>query len=318
MSLSRKQNAVWVGLAAALLGAAAWFNLRSADPRATPQNVQPVAVVQEPRSNWPTLPPRVTTQALADFVCADPHDTAAHTHKNRITPDQTLRLPRIEAATDIQAVLRVLRDAGEDDTIRHEAAELLRRSSYHGLIDEMKRIIGASNEKERFRSWAVQHIYLQAELLGDFVQHDACDYFFTLLKDRHTAVRAESLLAMCRMGDARVEVTAKHWLDTPADASVHYIAVRCLYECGAREGIPALRRALENPDEQTVVNAMDALSSWNDQESKSFFQKAQLSPNPRIKRAAEFAVKRLDGEYLSSTPPTRPLRPQKKKDISDF
>jgi hypothetical protein len=76
-------------------------------------------------------PPPVQTPEFAAFV-----DRNA---RGRVTPDITSRIPRIRDDEDVPAVVSVLLDTEDDDTVRNEAANLLRRSEYPALTDDLLR-----------------------------------------------------------------------------------------------------------------------------------------------------------------------------------
>jgi hypothetical protein len=46
----------------------------------------------------------------------------------RVFNDMTARFPRVTSARDLAAVVGVLKDSQDDDTVRHEAVSLLARS----------------------------------------------------------------------------------------------------------------------------------------------------------------------------------------------
>jgi hypothetical protein len=76
--------------------------------------------------------PAVRDPALAAFV--NPNLSV----KERISGDISTRLPKVRYPEDTAIVVGVLKNPEEDDVARNEAANLLRRSGYAGLIDCLK------------------------------------------------------------------------------------------------------------------------------------------------------------------------------------
>ena len=76
--------------------------------------------------------PRTTARELTALVDRDAG--------RRVTPDIATRIPFVRHEEDVPAVVSVLLDAEDDDTARHEAAALLRRSGYPGLTEASGRL----------------------------------------------------------------------------------------------------------------------------------------------------------------------------------
>jgi|GEM_PF-4758380 len=257
---------------------------------------------------------KTTDPAVADFVKKETHTHLPQPHIEkphlRVTPDQTSRLPRVKNAEDLAAVAAVLRDPGDDDTVRHEAAELLRRSGYTGIIDDLNYVLANPKEGERFRSWAVQHLHnMLSHLPTDAERQNVRDIWVSLLQDRHVSVRAETLLALCRTGDPKGAETAIAWLNDPRPEfnAVRYIAIRCVHDLDLRAQISAIRTCLKSGDEHTRTVAMVALSDWRDQSSRGAFEAAASSANPRLQRVGNSALARLSTVPID---PARPYSPQ--------
>lgn len=299
-------------------------------PTPTPQPVVSLAC-SEAHDHSPTEH-KTTDPAVSAFVKKETHTHhEQHVEEShlRVTPDQPSRLPRVKNAEDLAAVAAVLRDPGDDDTVRHEAAELLRRSGYTGIVDDLNYVLANPRENERFRSWAVQHLHnTWKHLPGDNERKTVRDIWVSLLQDRHVSVRAETLLALCRTGDPKGAETAIAWLNDPRPEfnAVRYIAVRCVHDLDLRAQIPAIRNCLNSNDEHTRTVAMVALSDWRDQSSRGAFEAAAFSTNPRLQRVGKSALARLSTVPIDAARPyspqaagsASPSSPSRPKGSTDF
>jgi len=200
---------------------------------------------------------------------------------------------------DIDALRQVLLDPQDNDTVRNEAINLLRRSRFAGLADDLLAVLASPEEKERIRCFAAQHL---GALLDDCDEHARATLLASvcsLLRDRHTGVRREALLALVRQGDPVGRETAVQWLtrpDSPVDerGEVRDLAIRCVHELELKEHIPVIREYLRDRNEVVRIAAIVALSEWGDEASRPAFEEAAASSVVRLRRAGRGGLERLD------------------------
>ncbi len=216
----------------------------------------------------------------------------------RISPDITAKIPSVSNAEDCKILAMVLTNPLDDDTVRNEVANLLRRSKYPGLTDALFHVLDHPAEKPRFRSFAVQHLWQQWDGADDDARGDIESRLRALIEDRHVEVRREALLALVRMKDPRGRETAVRWLATsgPEFDGVRDLAIRCVYDLNLREHLPLIRNHVRNPNETIRIAAIVALSYWKDEESRSAFEDAAESSVVRLQRAGKAALIRLAGK----------------------
>ncbi len=260
------------------------------DPAAAVRVDPPLAVTVAP-SSPPYQPPTVTNAQLAVFV------DRRRSSDERVTPDLVQRLRTVVLPSDLAAVAAVLADPQDDDTVRHEAAELLRRSGYAGLTDALLSILASPAEGPRFRSWSVQHLgtNLEHPRLGE--RGRIRDALRGALNHVEVETRREALLALARAGDPAGAQTAVTWLaDTgPAATATHAIAIRCVQEVlDRRDQLPVVRGYASDTDEEVRIAALVALSQWGDQTSRPACVTAAAAASPRLRRCGAAAVARLD------------------------
>lgn len=250
--------------------------------------------------------PAGTRPALLAFV-----DPEAAT---RLPVDFPYQVERVSDPAEVNAVVAVLRDTAEGDTIRHEAANLLRRSAYPELEQVLIECLRHPNEQERFRSWAVQHLFMVFEERKAGDPSTAASLLVPLLEDPQPAVRREALLSLHRLHSAApanpetrtvagdVVATAARWLADPATVD---LALRVLREREAKAYVPQVRAILadESAAPPARIAAMVTLSEWNDAASReAIAQIAQLPDQPtnfRLRRSAQMALER----FASNDPP---------------
>lgn len=244
------------------------------------------------------LLPLGTRPALLAFV--DPQASG------RLPLDFHYQVDRVSDVAEVDAVVAVLRDRSEGDTIRHEAANLLRRSAYPELEQVLIDCLQHPDEQERFRSWAVQHLFMVFEERKAGDPNAAATLLAPLLDDPQPAVRREALLSLHRLDSAAlanpetpnvdVVATAARWL---ADPTTVDLALRILREREATDYLPQVRAILadETATPPARIAAIVTLSEWNDAASRdAIAQIAQLPDQPanfRLRRSAQMALERL-------------------------
>ena len=209
-------------------------------------------------------------------------------------PDMTSRFPAVTDPIDQAALAKVLEDAHDDDTVRNEVANLLRRSNYPGLDDSLLRVLKNPEEKERFRAFAAQHLGDMAQMQNK--KDTVVPELRKLLEDPHFAVRREALLALVRLKDEKGKETAVKWLkeDSPDASKSRDLTIRCVRELGLKEYLPEVRELGKSPDEATCIAALVTLSEWRDVESRPLFESAAQSRVVRLQRAGQAALKHLE------------------------
>ncbi len=232
------------------------------------------------------LPPVTRDQRLADLVNRNAQE--------RITADMSSRFPQVKHAQDIPAVRFVLLDTQDDDTVRHEVANLLRRSGYRGLTADLISILNNPAEKERFRSMCIQHLYLNHAGAREGERKTIRTTLHTSLEDRHVKVRREALLALHRLKDPKAEELALAWLSDQKETGVRDLAIRIVREKDLRDQIGTIRKCVRDENPVVAIAAIVTLSQWRDEASRSAFDEAARSSHPRLQRAGKAALARLN------------------------
>ena len=190
------------------------------------------------------------------------------------------------------AVKTVL-DARGDDTSRHEALEYLHRVKYHRIIDILESVLSNPNEGERFRSFCIQHLWMNLDSGGQSEVARVVLLLHNGLTDKDLPIRREALLALARMGDPLGQETAVKWLLDENASNTRDLAIRCVHDLNMKEHIPTIRKYLYDPDEVIRIAAIVALSQWDDEESRPAFSAAAKSDSIRVQRAGQAALTRL-------------------------
>jgi hypothetical protein len=219
---------------------------------------------------------------------------ADRTSKKRVTPDFEARVERVQTDADMAAVVAILKDTTDSDTVRNEASKLLSRSGYPQLIPDIIAILMDPAEGSRFRSFCVQALS-ESHAEADDQQKQLVE---TVLQERlgdpDGVVQREALLALVRLGHPAGKKTAEHWLTDPAASNLRDMAIRCMATLNLREHAPEIRGYLRDTNEVIRIAAIVALSEWGDLESRSAFEEASRLPHERIQRAGKVALAKLD------------------------
>ena len=254
------------------------------------RNGMPEADTQAARAPLPSG----TRPALVAFV--DPQAS------ERLPADFHYQVDTVSDPSEVAAVVAVLRDRAEGDTIRHEAANLLRRSAYAELEQVLIDCLQHPEVQERFRSWAVQHLFMVYEERKDADPRAASALLVPLLADPQPAVRREALLSLHRLPLSGADdvpdvvATAAAWLDDPETAD---LALRILREQDARAYAPQVRALLADDSiaDPVRIAAIVTAAAWGDEASRPFIASiAQLPDQPanhRLRRSAQMALERM-------------------------
>ncbi len=247
-------------------------------------NARDAASDENPPANLNNVPLTTKDPRLTAFVDRDA--------LSRVTGDITPRIPRVRFEEDMPAVVSVLMDTDDSDTARNEAANLLLRSGYDGLIADLTTILAKPEEKPRFRSFCVQKLWENARRRPED-RGRTVTILQGLVKDKDVPVRREALLALVRMRDPKGKETAVEWLTAENADGVRDAAIRCAQKLGLREHIPTIRKYLRDDSEVVRIAAIVTLSQWGDEGSRPAIKEATKSESFRLRRCAEMALKRL-------------------------
>jgi hypothetical protein len=233
------------------------------------------------------VPPSAVDPAVAAFVDRRSND--------RVSGDITSRIPRIKNPKDMAAVISVMLNLDEDDAVRNEAANLLRRSDCADLTDALTKVLDNTEDNDRFRSFAVQHLWQNVTSGRSGGRARVAARLREALADRSVAVKREALLALVRLGDSKGRETTERWLRAADADGLRDAAIRCAYDLGLREHIYSIRKHLKDENEVVRIAAIVALSQWGDRRSRPAFEEAAKSESVRLRRCGEAALKRLAG-----------------------
>jgi len=234
------------------------------------------------------VPPKTADPALAPLV------NRTLKINERIPPDITSRIPTVARPEDIPVLVATLGDTREDDTVRNEVANLLERSNYPRLADELLKVLDSQGEGPRFRAFAAQHLAMMMARKDD-QQGKIRQRLRSALDDRDVEVRREALLALARQKDPEAVGTVVRLLtSTDKDAeSMRDLAIHCAGSLNLREQVAAIRTYLRDSNEVIRIAAIVVLSQWGDEASRPAFEEAAKSGTARLQRAGKAALDRL-------------------------
>ena len=129
------------------------------------------------------------------------------------------------------------------------------------------------------------------------------------IADRHTRVRRESLLALCRLHEPLGQETAIKWLTAKEGEGARDVAIRCIEDLDLHDQAPAIRKLSTDPDESTTVQAIGTLGRWKDEASRPLFEEALKSPSQRLQRAGRAALSHLEEAKAQPVETPAPIAP---------
>lgn len=221
--------------------------------------------------------------------------------KNRLPVDFPAKIPALYTDEDIAWVLYVLRDSTDLDAIRNEAANLLRRSKVKNLEDHFFAILKNPAEKERFTSYAIQHLGDMMTEYRDGTANDSMARVTAIRKqlsasltDPRLMVRSEALLALTRERDPTAVAIIRKGLTEPTGDQGQDLLIRCAKEANLTDLIPAIRPLAYSENQVVRIAAVNVLAQWKDEASRPAFEEASRSTIQRIQRAGDLALRLLD------------------------
>jgi hypothetical protein len=133
--------------------------------------------------------------------------------KNRVTPDMFNRYPEAKPE-DFTALLTVLSDTKDNDTVRHEVEQILWRSKCPDLQATLFKIFDNPEEQHRFREFVMQYFGTMALEAPEDSETRQILVAKTkeALNDKHFQVRSQALQNLCRLKDPVGIQTAVKWL----------------------------------------------------------------------------------------------------------
>jgi HEAT repeat protein len=220
--------------------------------------------------------------------------------ENRVAGDISARIPEA-LPEDFPALLKVLQDSEDDDTVRHEVANLPRRSKCPGLPQSLLQVLDNPAEQPRFRSFAMRHLGGVAADMDAAARQTLLARIQAALADKHYQVRSQALQNLLRLKDPQAGQTAAKWLtdyppagsDSLEKSTLVKQAIECVHDLDLKEHLPAIRKYARDPDIIIARAAIVALADWRDAESLPVMQAAADSKDPLLSRCGKAALERM-------------------------
>ncbi len=212
--------------------------------------------------------------------------------RERVVHDMFQQIPRVTHPMDIDAVVMVLLDGEDDQNVRNEAINILAQSDFSDLAAVLIEISQDTDESDRFRSFAIQH-------LGDmYVDGDGAVVESTLraaLVGDSLPLRRESLNKLLEARDAQVFTQLPVFFADAEFKDVQDLVVYGLGLAGDTSVVSEIRAlaALEAEDVEIRIAAIRALGTLNDRESFDILRGLRQVKNPRIQAASLWALEKL-------------------------
>jgi len=275
----------------AIMAGIAAYGLRAGSGPTTPTQAGPDPYEQLGEPDY--LPPEVSSDALRPAV------------DRRLK--EGVRLKAIKAIEgnadltwqDLAALYRVLGDRRDSDTIRHEAAQLLRDRRDPGLAEALLKVLADPEEGERFRFFATQHLgelFQRALTAGDERARELrADLRHLLADDRHVLVRRQALLSLGKAWDPVTKEAMVAALEAPGDGPLVDTAMRLAVIHRDEALYPHLRRRAWAEDLFVRRRAVACLGELKDAASRPAFEAAAAAKDEALAEAGRLALSRLDG-----------------------
>jgi HEAT repeat protein len=207
-------------------------------------------------------------------------------------------LSRPNDPQEVAALISVVGDPLDDETIRDELAGMLYQFDLPGFVETLTRVIESEPQHPRFRTKATQ--YLGWSLAGIVTEGEKRNRIIAklrqLLEDRDVSVRREAQRALVSQRDTKGSEAAVKWLLPPSSGSddLREVAIRCVHDLDLREEIPAVRQYVRDPTPSVRIAAIEVLGAWGDEASRSVFEESANSKLPVVQAAGKAALNNLE------------------------
>jgi len=227
----------------------------------------------------------------------------------RLAPILEQRLVAVDGEADREALHQVLLDPDDDDTIRHEVTNLLRRIDDPKVESLLNAVLDDRRNLERFRFFATQHL---GEIYKEAVEKKKAadaDRLRTRLRDllasdRHAYVRRQALLSLAQTKDQPALDEARRILrQEPDEHPLMDVACRVAGECRLEDSFAALRSKARSTVQIVRLRAVGELGSLKDAASREAFVEASQSTDRQIKAAGQAALRSLDAASTAVSDP---------------
>ena len=217
-------------------------------------------------------PPRRSEAALTGLLAAPP-DARADAILERLMAaepeDQAVLLSLLPPLVEERRIRPLVPLLGTDDpSVRAAAAEALARAP----VERTMPLLAAEID----RGGVAPEVVRAMGGLGD----RACASLVPLLRDGSPAVRAAAADALARCADPSVAADLKEALARETEASVRRALLLALGQVGRAEAVDTLAAAVDDPDPEVRVAAIEALGATADDRA--------LSPLSRALRGSEW------------------------------
>ena len=276
---------------------------------------------------WASQPSRVASGEVKDYTALDHRQTRTEASKpsldpstpelslvnmgpalarfldprasDRIPPNITEQIPGLRYPDEVLAVRVLLDNRLEGDSIRNECIDLLRRSEFPDLGDLLWSFLNRSDERERFRAFLAQHLGI--ELISAIGQSRSVlrARMMVLLDDRHLAVRREALGALVAIRDSEAVDIVRDGLKGPRWQDARDLIVHSAFALGLSNMRDAIRPLMHDQDTEVRIASVHALGAWDDEPSRGTITECASSEIPRLRRAAEHALRFLNEQNPS-------------------
>ncbi len=248
-----------------------------------PRNHKTITLPDTPRS------PAVgvfQNKALQAFI--DP------SHEQRVSASFIKDVPQVKHPEAMAAVIEVAYDTESTDNVRNEAFNLLRRSKALDLVDILTSIYENTNETERMRSYAIQHLGTQLTVSNNADEKEMItEVLWRAFKDPQIAVKREALWSLASNNNEQMKELVANGLNNPALINERDLVIRSMVHYNDRKQSEAVTALMTDADESLALAAINAVGLWEQIKSVEQLERLQKSPSARIRRAAGVALKRI-------------------------
>lgn len=196
---------------------------------------------------------------------------------------------------EMDVYLATLIDLNRSDASRNEIVNLLRRSDCTKLEQKLIELLDNKDEKERFRSYIIQHLGVSLKNLQDNkIKDDIQKILRKYMEGEVDSLKGEAYLALLEVKDEFALKFLKDTIKQGPDITFLKLSIRYAFLLGLTDQIIEVRKYLKHENKVIQMTAIHYLGQWKDKTSEEKIKELLNSPDSQIKESAALAIELIN------------------------
>jgi HEAT repeats len=193
-------------------------------------------------------------------------------------------------------LLALIEDSDDNEGLRDCCINLARDLNASALTEVLRRALVSPRQSDRFRSFAVQHLFLLIDGMPPDAAASAAimQELGAALTGAPPLTTRELAFGLAVRGNPVAIARLDAALRNDAASSLRSVAIRWVRQIGGAERLHLVRSCLVQTDTETVIAAVECLGWHGDTTSRPQLQAFSTSADQDLRQAALLALHRLE------------------------